>query len=181
MSDNRTRLIKLIHVGRRELRLSDDEYRGILQAVTGKDSSSACNERELERVIDALKRQGFKPKSKASVAKGKRMSPVSTGDIADKLRAIWITMAQQGWVRDASETALDAYVNRMLQTRKMGTVTAVAFLTPHQAEVVLEDLKMWHRRQMVSAMKAHGHTFEAKLPGYHVVCKGYARLIEGKQ
>lgn len=180
MSDNRTRLIKLIHVGRRELLLSDDQYRGILEAVTGKDTSSACNERQLDMVLAALKRHGFKPKSKASVAKGKRMSPASTGDIVDKLRAVWITMAQQGFVRDGSETALDSYVNRMLKTRKMGAVTSAAFMTGNQAAAVLEELKMWHRRLMVDAMKANGEAFDTKLPGYDAICKGYARLMKMK-
>ncbi|WP_154124185.1 gp16 family protein [Grimontia hollisae] len=159
MSDNRKRLIQLIHVGKRELQLDDDTYRALLSRETGKASCSTMKIAELDKVLAAMERQGFKRQKKGkAVASGKRYSPKSKGYRTEvhKIRAIWITMAKQGFVRDGSETALDAYVRRMTSRSKGKGVDAVAWLKDDQAYMVLESLKRWHRREAIEALKAKG-------------------------
>src|SRR5690625_7070090 len=65
----RLRLIKLIHVARRELGMADESYRTMLAnmpALGGRTSSADLSIDGLELVLDQLKAKGFKvrPKSK---------------------------------------------------------------------------------------------------------------------
>ena len=52
--DKRSRLIRLVQVGRRELALDDECYRDLLASHTGKRSAALLSEQELE-----LNRPGF--------------------------------------------------------------------------------------------------------------------------
>lgn len=156
MSDNRKRLIQLIHVGKRELQLDDDTYRALLNRETGKASCSTLKIAELDKVLAAMERQGFKRQKKGkTVARGKRYSPKSKGTrtMIGKIRALWITMAKQGIVRDYSETALDAYVRRMTSRNNGIGVSSVAWLSDVQKRTVLESLKRWHHRETMRKMK----------------------------
>ena len=69
--DDRARLIRLVHVGRRELGLDEGAYRAILQAQGGVASSSHASVKQLQAVVDYMKRQGFKVSSKAPAASRK--------------------------------------------------------------------------------------------------------------
>src|SRR5690606_17127052 len=62
----RKRLIKLIHVARRELGMQDEDYRAMLAAMPalgGKTSSADLGIKGLEIVMRALKARGFKVRS----------------------------------------------------------------------------------------------------------------------
>jgi phage gp16-like protein len=83
-NDKRNRLIKLIHVARRELGMDEDTYRMMMAGIPelgGKTSCSELNINGLNRVLDELKKKGFK-------VRGAR-SRVSTGRraLASKIRA----------------------------------------------------------------------------------------------
>ena len=153
---SKSKLIQLIHVAKTQLQLDEDTYRAMLNGCVGKTSCKAMDWAELNKVYEHLKSKGFKAKSKAKSTK--RLSPKSTartlGEVA-KIRAIWIAMAKQGFVKDESETALDAYVNRMLNRRKVGENVSfhTQFLTWQQATQVLEALKQWHKREMIQFLK----------------------------
>lgn len=153
---SKSKLIQLIHIAKTQLQLDEDTYRAMLNGCVGKTSCKAMDWAELNKVYEHLKSKGFKAKSKAKSTK--RLSPKSTartlGEVA-KMRAIWITMAKQGFVKDESETALDAYVNRMLNRRKVGENVSfhTQFLTWQQATQVLEALKQWHKREMIQFLK----------------------------
>lgn len=62
----RSKLIAIIHVGKKELGLDDDTYRDMLQHVTGKRSAKDLNISELNKVIRELEQKGFKHESKRS-------------------------------------------------------------------------------------------------------------------
>jgi phage gp16-like protein len=55
---NRQRLIRLIHVAKRDLSMDDDTYRAILQRIGKKASSADLTIPELEKVLEHLKRSG---------------------------------------------------------------------------------------------------------------------------
>lgn len=57
--EKRARLIRLIHVGKGKLRLSDYDYRAILEGVSGKTSSAELTVAELEQVLKGMKSLGF--------------------------------------------------------------------------------------------------------------------------
>ena len=149
-------LITKIHVAKSQLNMDEDSYRNLLHRVTGANSCSAMNVDQLERVMDEMKAKGFKVKKTPA---GRRLSPKSKGSEIDKVRAIWITMYQHGFVRDGSESALDAY------TFRIANVSHVGWLKDAKLERVLESLKNWHRREMSKALIAQGLT---ELKGHRV-------------
>lgn len=142
----KAKLIQLIHIAKGQLGLDDDTYRAALLGAAGKTSCSKMSLPELNKVLEHFKQAGFKTKAK------RRLSPKSSstqlGEI-NKIRAIWITMHKQGFVRDGSETALDGYVNRVLNRNKLGKNISfhTHFLTQQQAIQVLESLKLWQKRE----------------------------------
>lgn len=126
-----------IHIAKKELTLTDDEYRAVLYGVAKKDSSKDLTDRQAEMVISRFKELGWKPKSakKAGTVRQDRQ-PLSL-----KIRALWLELHAAGKVKDSSEKALCSYVHRMTG------VSALQWLTVRQAIVVVEALKKWLERQ----------------------------------
>lgn len=184
MKNSRSPLIKLIHVAKRQLALDDDVYRLLLEAETGSDSCSKMSIKQLEKVLAAMESKGFKRQTKARKTPfKKRLSPKAKGERAevDKIRAIWIVMSKQGFVRDGSETALDAYVRRITHRNKGIGVDHVAWCDVHQAYTVLESLKSWHHRVMMDELKAKGWTVPVnertgKPMGYEAIYNTYIAM-----
>ncbi|WP_050414489.1 phage protein GemA/Gp16 family protein [Vibrio mimicus] len=58
---NRNALIKLIHIGKRELGLDEETYRAMLGGITNKTSCAQLSDRELEMVFNTMQDKGFKP------------------------------------------------------------------------------------------------------------------------
>lgn len=171
----RNRLIKIIHVARRELRLADADYRALLEGATGKTSCTQLNLQQLDAVLAALKKQGFKHRLPAD--KQRKYSPQSgrarTAE-ADKIRAIWITMARQGAVNDGSEPGLNAWVARITRQINGGVgVANVGWLDEPLAGQVLEALKQWHGRVLADRLQAAGLQPER---GYRARCQQYQWL-----
>ena len=147
----RNRLIQLIHVAKRELSLDEDTYRSVLKGLTDKTSCSKMNMDELNQVLEHFKTAGFTVKKKNT---SKRTAPKlnrSVSPESGKIRAIWITMHQQGFVRDSSEQALDNYISRMLNRKKLGGNISFhcQFLNSSQAVKILEIIKNWHKRELI--------------------------------
>lgn len=136
-------LITVIQIARRQLQLTDEDYRAILVRVTGKASSKSCTIAELEAVKADLVRQGFKPVSKAPARAGKR--PMADNSFAKKCRALWLSLYHLGVVRDPSEAALTAFVKRATGGRVHG-VDALQWLSGEQAYSAIEALKGWAER-----------------------------------
>lgn len=158
MKQDRPTLIKLIHVAKRELNMDEDSYRMLLKNETGKDSCTELTTEQLGLVIDGMKKRGFKPrKTTVKTTDNKRLSPKSgKAKHAEmgKIRAIWIEMNRHGFVRDGSETALDAYVRRMTESQG-NKVDILGWCNSDQCRTVLESLKSWHRRCMINELKKH--------------------------
>ncbi|STM24228.1 Mu prophage; modulation of host gene protein [Escherichia coli] len=90
---NRTSLIKLIHVARRELQLDDDTYRAFLMQKTGKISCRELTVTQLEQVLDAMKERGFKKLNKHPRRRFKgHVTP------REKVYKVWQQMAEDGFI-----------------------------------------------------------------------------------
>ncbi|MDA0148833.1 gp16 family protein [Vibrio sp. LaRot3] len=186
---NRNRLIQLIHVAKRELALEDDVYRLLLEVETNKTSCSKMSIKELETVLAAMESKGFKRKINGSKTPfKKRLSPKAKGvrTEVDKIRAIWITMSKQGFVRDGSETALDAYVRRITNRNKNEGVDHVAWCNGNQSYTVLESLKSWHRRVMIDELKNKGWTVPinertGKPMGYEAIADAFCEMLQARK
>jgi len=144
---NKAKVIQLIHIAKSQLALDDDTYRAALLGSTGKTSCSDMTVKELNKALEHFKKSGFEPAFKRRLSP--KSNPKQYGEV-QKIRAIWITMHKQGFVRDCSETALDSYVNRMLNRNKVGKNVSfhAHFLTHQQAVQVLESLKQWQKREL---------------------------------
>jgi phage gp16-like protein len=139
----RAGLIGKIHVAKSQLGLDDDTYRDVLRRVTGKESSSACSITELEAVKAEMVNLGWRPAKKAHPRAGRR--PLADGEIAAKLRALWISGYHLAVVDDPSEAALAAFVKRATGGRKRG-VDALQWMTADDARTAIEALKAWLAR-----------------------------------
>ena len=149
---NRQRLIRLIHVAKRDLSLDDDTYRSILKRFGRKESSSDLTVPELEQVLEHLKRSGFKVRSKGKPAKPKAVKAMPSRPLAQdaeskKIRALWLFLHELGAVKNPSEEALAAYVKRI------AGVDALQWISGEQAERLIETMKKWAMRFLPDAVK----------------------------
>ncbi|TAM05608.1 MAG: regulatory protein GemA [Paraburkholderia sp.] len=130
----RPRLIRLIHVAKRDLNMHDDSYRSVLRQIGGKASAADLTVPELEKVLEHLKRCGFKVRS----SKGTRRQ---ADDAQSRMiRGLWLELAACGAVQNRAEEALAAFVKRMTG------VDALDWLSSAQASRVIEHLKRWRDR-----------------------------------
>lgn len=195
-SGDRTRLIRLVQVGRRTLGLDEETYRALLEQQSGKRSAAELTIPELDKVLLAMKGAGFKPTVKRPV-KGvvkagghKRLSPArgahaKTAEI-NVIRAVWITMHRHGLLHDGSETALNHYVERQTVRLNNGIgVAEVAWLTDGLAYLVLESLKNWHKRELVARLVAAEKTVptnekSGRVAGYQAVVAAFEEMNDGR-
>ena len=59
----RKSLIAKIHIGKNQLGLDDDTYRGLLANTTGKTSCTEMTDSELRQVLNVMVQKGFKSSS----------------------------------------------------------------------------------------------------------------------
>ena len=144
--DERTRLIRLIHVGRRELSMDEDSYRAMLvniPALEGATSSKDLSIPKLQLVLEMLKRKGFRvvPKAKKGTQKPLKTHKRLADDSQSRfIRHLWLRLHELGAVRDSSETALARFVCRTVK------IEALQWLDNKQASHVIESLKKWVKR-----------------------------------
>lgn len=134
---DRARLIRLIHVGKGQLKLEDEVYRKLLQSATGITSTTEMRVDQLEDVLERLKKLGFKVRVPKATGTQRRLAH---GAQDRKIRALWLSLHEAGAVRDPSETALNAWVKRET------TVDALQWVDSEQAAQLIEKLKMWLKR-----------------------------------
>lgn len=185
MNPEAKRLLRLVHVGRRELKMSEDDYRALLQSVTGASSAKGLGVIQLDAVVTRMKECGFKVRKKASESGEKHYSPPSSATVrapeVRKIRAIWITMHNDGFLQDGSEDALCSYIQRMTANKNGGAgIERAEWLTSSQADRVLEALKKWHIRLMTAVIIERGDfvpdTLSSRygaMPGYDLIRKAY--------
>ncbi len=130
----RQKLIRLIHVAKRDLAMADDSYRAVLRQIGKRESAADLTIPDLERVLEHLKRCGFKVRSNRG---GRRQAD---DDQSKMIRGLWIELAERGVVQNRSEDALGAFVKRMTG------IDALEWLTAPQASRVIEHLKKWRDR-----------------------------------
>jgi phage gp16-like protein len=140
-SANRQRLIRLIHVAKRDLSMDDDTYREILRRFGKRASSTELSVPDLERVLEHMKRCGFKVRSKAKPSRALAQDRQSK-----KIRALWLFLHQLQAVKNPSEEALAAYVKRITG------VDALQWIDGAQAERLIETMKRWAMRFLPQAV-----------------------------
>lgn len=121
-----------IHIAIADLRWSDDDYRAILFAKTGKRSAGELDGTGRKRFLEHLRACGWNPK-----AKGKTLTPQQW-----RIKKLWQELAAAKALTDPSEKALLAFV-------KANSITppdALQFITPVDARQVIDALQGWLKR-----------------------------------
>lgn len=151
MNYTKPKLIQLIHIAKQKLGMDEYSYRAMLDRLTGKQSTKLMSVAELLRVMHELEQKGFK-KTVRKTRSPSTQSAVGKSRIITKIRAVWISMAKAGFVRDGSEQALTRFavgiINAMLE--KQGDnlrMLNLQSLSDYQASIVLERLKQWRERE----------------------------------
>jgi phage gp16-like protein len=125
----RRRDLAAIHVAKKQLGLDDDTYRDMLWAVGRVRSAADLDFAGRRRVLEHLQACGFRQRR-----------PQARDPQSRKVRAVWLELKTLGALRDASEGALAAYVERATG------VKALQWLSADQASRVIEQLKAWRKR-----------------------------------
>lgn len=136
-----------LHVVKKERAIDDDDWRDVMERVTGRRSLKELDVRQLYHLLDELHgtprgcgvgNQSASNKDGAPRAVG---GSGVVGPYAGKLRAMWLSGWHLGVIRDRSDAALVAFVKR--QTG----LDAVRFLREAKAAAAaIEALKGWLAR-----------------------------------
>ena len=140
----RMRLLALIHIAKKKAIegghfRDDDDYRSFLDECTGKRSAADMSPAELMEILKEFERQGWvrdfqnSPRSRHKTEKTQ----------ADKCVALWITLYQQGIVRNGSHQSLGRFVQRYFgkNLRVMPGVDPLDAATPRQLSAVIVALE----------------------------------------
>ncbi|PKG73146.1 regulatory protein GemA [Shewanella sp. GutCb] len=141
--------IKMIHIGKSQLRIDEQSYRANLMALTGKRSCLDMGIPDLFKVLEFLKSKGFKFQARKTTNSTQKAAPTQL----DKLRYIWITMNKQGFLRDGSDSALNKWSTG--QAKRLNNGNAIAkleWLQPNMLNALIEQLKKWHIRMLNEAI-----------------------------
>lgn len=127
MPIDRTKLIQLIHVAKSKLGYSDNDYRALLEGVTGKLSCKQMTVAELDSVIKAFKSLGFTSKK----------LPVKKTDVgsASREQIYYIKGMWELVSREKTEKSLQVFCKRITG------VSALRFLTPPAAMRLITALR----------------------------------------
>jgi len=126
---DRYRLIKLIHVGKNKLALTDEAYRALLEGAVKKTSCVDMAVPELKRVLKAIKSAGFRVE---------KLLPLRTEEAGgasvpqlEYIKGMWELVA-----RDKTEKALNAFIKRIAH------VSGIRFLDRKSAQSVISSLRV---------------------------------------
>jgi phage gp16-like protein len=111
-------MIAKINVARHQLAMEEDDYRQLLLDTTGQISLKTCSPQQLEAMIDAMKRKGFRPLPKGAHGRGPRRG-AAQHPVAGKARALWISLHHLGVVHNPAEEALEAFAKRQTGSDRM--------------------------------------------------------------
>lgn len=136
-------MIKLVHVGCRELGIDADTRKAMQRQLTGKVSLSEMTEAELKLVVDNLKQRGFKVKGS-----GKRKA-APRADLR-LVHVLWRKLGEAGALREPSRAGLNNFIRKQFGETWQSVPADVDMLRDHtQIDDVIQALKAWVRREGV--------------------------------
>lgn len=133
LTKSKKRKIEWIHFAKNELALGEENYRQLLQGLTGKASTKDMDITQLILVVRALERRGG------------RLMPGWQCDSAlnlkacaefRKLHSIWLDMGARGVIRDKSEVALVQWVKRETSAKSLQWI---------DVPQLIEKLRQWEQ------------------------------------
>lgn len=130
----------IINIAKAELGLEEDDYRALLQRVTGLASLRAMNERQKIEVIDELKRLGFR------IRKSGKALPPSVKPYVRLIHALWASCARLGVIENGSREALRSFAKRFVAHGEASIAVDPDLLSYDQATPIIEALKKMEAR-----------------------------------
>lgn len=125
LSDRR-RKMAIIHVAKKELGLSDDSYRALLEGAAGVRSAADLETyRQYAAVLDAFNQLGFQ----------RFRRPKVENPQMGKCYALWCRLHDLGAVRSKRYASMISYVHRMAGEQDL--------YRRDQLSMVIESLKQW--------------------------------------
>ena len=103
---NRSKIIQLIHIAKSQIGLSDEDYRAVLESTTKKTSCSDMSLFELNEVLKAMKKLGFKVKKLET--KDNEIGWDASKEQMDYIKGMWELVA-----RDKSDRTLYKFIKRI--------------------------------------------------------------------
>jgi phage gp16-like protein len=130
-------LVKLVHVGCRDLGIDGETRRDLQLLVTGKASITEMTEADLESMVRALKDRGFKP----SPGSAPRRKAAERGDVRFA-HVLWGKLFRAGSVEKAGAAGLNAFIRaRFEQAWGAVPIDIDAMRDGQQIATVIEALK----------------------------------------
>lgn len=130
----------------REAGLAEVDRKAIQARVAGKTSSSTMSVSEFNACLTDLKSRGL---WKPSKGKGQTYRRESDKAHVRKVFAIWSDMCRLNIPVIANRTGLVTFVERMTKTeQRPGGVSDPEWLSPEEANKVVEGLKAWRAREL---------------------------------
>ncbi|MBU0944254.1 MAG: regulatory protein GemA [Proteobacteria bacterium] len=138
MAPGRAELAK-IHIAKKELGFSDDAYRDVLRMRYKKDSAAKLSSAQARNLVEHFKTLGFSVKRKNN----SKISPKYDDGQMRKVVALWITLGNEGVVKNKSDQALQKYVKRITGKDNLRWCDGV------DLDRIIESLKKWANREDV--------------------------------
>jgi len=125
-----------IHMAKKALQWTDDEYRDILQAVCNVRSSSLLDFAGRKRFLAHLQACGWAGK----LTPVRSTRPEAWGPRHKRLWAAWQALADARLVQERSKAALQTWVKRQTQVDRIG------WLNDQQLDLCINSAKLWLKR-----------------------------------
>lgn len=136
-----------IQIARRQLGLEEDDYRALLERITGKRSTKGMSARDMHAVLAEFKRQGFDP------SRGRHRHKAEERRDLRYIFVLWRLLAEQGRVH-RGRAALNSFAcGAKFHQKYSSAPTDVRFLTGERARDVIEALKDMCRRNGISTQQ----------------------------
>ena len=103
---DRSKLIQLIHIAKSQVGLSDEDYRAVLESTAKKSSCSDMTVFELNEVLKAMKKLGFRVKKLET--KENEIGWDTSKDQLNYIKGMWELVA-----RNKSDRALYRFIKRI--------------------------------------------------------------------
>ena len=103
---DRSKLIQLIHVAKKDVGLSDEDYRAVLESTAKKSSCSEMTLFELDQVLKAMRKLGFRVKKLET--KESELGWNTSKEQMDYIKGMWELVA-----RNKTDRALYQFIKRI--------------------------------------------------------------------
>lgn len=137
--DRRRADLAKIHVAKKELGLSEDNYRALLQSLCGVKSAKDLDFMGRQKLLIKLQSLGWKP-APAPGKPGRKPWKPEAGSQGSKILALWLELKRKGKLHTPTDEALFDFVKDMTGVERPDWLTAA------QANDVIEGLKAWLER-----------------------------------